>query len=152
MYSLGATLYFLLTGKLPLEVEDIGAMLRAAQEGKFPPPSEHAPTIDKALEAVCLKAMALAPEGRYASPKALADDVERWMADEPVSAWREPLSRAPGAGRSGTGRRWPTAAVAMLAGVVGLSAVAGGADAGQGRDRPGAGPRDPRQCRPGRGQ
>ena len=123
VYSLGATLYFLLTGKPPLEGKDVGAMLRAAQEGKFPPPREHAPTIDKPLEAVCLKAMALTPDGRYASPKALADDVERWMADEPVSAWREPLSRR--------ARRWAkrnrtavaTAAVAMLAGVVALSAV-----------------------------
>ena len=124
VYSLGATLYFLLAGKPPLEGKDVGAMLRAAQEGKFPPPREHAPSIDKALEAVCLKAMALTPEGRYSSSKALADDVERWMADEPVSAWREPLSSRT--------RRWAkrnrtavaTATVALLAGVVGLSAVA----------------------------
>ena len=33
------------------------------------------------------------PTDRYASCRALAEDVERWMADEPVSAWREPLSR-----------------------------------------------------------
>ncbi len=123
VYSLGATLYFLLTGKTPLEEDDIGAMLRAAQEGKFPSPREHALSIDKELEAVCLKAMALTPEDRYSSPKALADDVERWMADEPVSAWREPVSRR--------ARRWAkrnrtavaTAVVALLAGVVGLSAV-----------------------------
>ena len=36
--------------------------------------------------------MAKKPENRYATPRALADDVERWMADEPVSAWREPVS------------------------------------------------------------
>ena len=34
--------------------------------------------------------MALRPEDRYASPRALADDVEHWLADEPVSAYREP--------------------------------------------------------------
>ncbi len=45
----------------------------------------------RALEAVCLKAMALKPEQRYPTPRALADDLERWLADEPVSAWREPL-------------------------------------------------------------
>ncbi len=44
------------------------------------------------LEAICLKAMALEPEDRYAIARALADDLERWLADEPVSAWREPLS------------------------------------------------------------
>ena len=60
-------------------------------------PRQLDPTIDRALEAVCLKAMALRPEDRYASPRALAEDVERWMADEPVSAWREP---------SPAGRRW----------------------------------------------
>ena len=37
--------------------------------------------------------MALQPEDRYATPRALAEDVERWMADEPVGAWREPASR-----------------------------------------------------------
>ena len=43
-----------------------------------------------ALEAVCLKAMALRPADRYASALDLAEDVERWLADEPVTAWREP--------------------------------------------------------------
>ena len=37
--------------------------------------------------------MALRPEDRYAIARALADDIERWMADEPVTAWREPFSR-----------------------------------------------------------
>ena len=34
--------------------------------------------------------MATKPEDRYAGCRALAEDVERWMADEPISAWREP--------------------------------------------------------------
>ena len=122
VYSLGATLYYLLTGRPPVE-GDIGEVLRAVQRGEFPPPRQLDPTIDRALEAVCLKAMAHRPADRYASPKALAEDVERWMADEPVSAWREPLSRRV--------RRWAkrnrtavtAAAVALVAGVVGLSAV-----------------------------
>ena len=67
--------------------------------------------------------MATEPEDRYATPRALADDLDRWMADEPVTAWREPLSRR--------ARRWArrnrttvtAAAVALVAGVVGLSAV-----------------------------
>ena len=37
--------------------------------------------------------MATKPENRYPAPKALADDLDRWMADEPVSAWREPFRR-----------------------------------------------------------
>ena len=93
------------------------------QRGDFLPPRRRDATIDPALEAVCLKAMAHRPEDRYASPTALADDLERWMADEPVTAWREPISRR--------ARRWANrnrtavtaAAVALVAGVVGLSAV-----------------------------
>jgi len=123
VYSLGATLYCLLTGKPPVEGDDIGAVLHAVQEGQFRRPSQHDPALDKALEAVCLKAMATQPEDRYATPKALADDLDRWMADEPVTAWREPFSRR--------ARRWArrnrtkvtAAAVALVAGVVGLSAV-----------------------------
>ena len=122
VYSLGATLYYLLTGR-PSVTGDVGDVLRAVQQGEFAPPRQLDPSIDKALEAVCLKAMAHRPADRYASPKALAEDVERWMADEPVSAWREPVSRRL--------LRWLTrhrtgvtgAAAAVLAGVVGLTAV-----------------------------
>ena len=92
--SLGATLYCLLTGRPPFEGDDVGDVLRAVQRGEFPPPRRLDASIDRALEAVCLKAMALRPEDRYHSPTALAEDLERWMADEPVSAWREPWTRA----------------------------------------------------------
>jgi eukaryotic-like serine/threonine-protein kinase len=123
VYSLGATLYCLLTGKPPFAGDDVGAILRAVQEGHFQRPSQVDPTLDKALEAICLKAMAKELEDRYPTPRALADDLDRWMADEPVTAWREPLSRR--------ARRWArrnrtavtAAAVGLLAGVVGLAAV-----------------------------
>jgi hypothetical protein len=46
------------------------------------------------LEAVCLKAMALKPEDRYGTPRALSDDIEHWLADDPVKAYPEqPLER-----------------------------------------------------------
>jgi serine/threonine-protein kinase len=123
VYSLGATLYCLLTGRPPIENNDVGAALRAVQNGEFASPRKIDATIDPALEAVCLRAMALKPEDRYASPRALADDVERWMADEPVSIWREPWIRR--------ARRWGKrhrtlvtgAAVAL---VVALGAVSSG--------------------------
>jgi eukaryotic-like serine/threonine-protein kinase len=123
VYSLGATLYCLLTGRPPYTGDDPEAILRAVQRGEFRPPCAIDPTIDAALEAVCLKAMALQPEERYGSPRALTEEVEKWMADEPVSAWREPLARR--------ALRWArrnrtavtSAGVALVAGVVGLSAV-----------------------------
>src|SRR5262249_7808464 len=92
VYSLGATLYGLLTGQPPFQGDDIGAVLRAVQQGDFSGPRRVDPSIDPALEAVCLKAMATSPGNRYATARALADDVERWAADEPVAAWREPGS------------------------------------------------------------
>ena len=93
VYSLGATLYCLLSGRPPFEGEDIGEVLRKVQRGDFPPPRHLDPSLDKALEAVCLKALAAEPEDRYASCRALADDVERWMADELVAAYSEPWTR-----------------------------------------------------------
>jgi serine/threonine-protein kinase len=123
VYSLGATLYCLLTGRLPFEGDDIGEILRRVQAGDVRAPREVDPALDRALEAVCLKAMATRPADRYISCRALAEDIERWAADEPVSAWREPISRRV--------RRWANrnrtavaaVAVALIAGVVGLSAV-----------------------------
>ena len=92
VYSLGATLYCLLTDKPPFE-GDAADVIRGVQKGEFRPPRALDPSIDRALEAICLKARAHKPDDRYASPKALAEDVERWMADEPVTAWRESLAR-----------------------------------------------------------
>ena len=46
------------------------------RKGEFPPPSEVIPAIDPALEAICLMAMAHAPEDRYATARAMADDLE----------------------------------------------------------------------------
>jgi serine/threonine-protein kinase len=91
VYSLGATLYGMLTGQAPFEKGEPGDVLARVQRGDFPPPRRLKPDVPRALEAICLKAMALRPEDRYADCRALAEDVERWLADEPVSAYCEPL-------------------------------------------------------------
>ncbi len=122
VYSLGATLYCLLTGKPPVENNDPGQALRAAQNGEFLAPRQLNPTIDRALEAICQKSMALRRQERYMTPRALADDIERWMADEPVSAYVEPWI--------GRARRWArrhrttvvTSACLLVASVIGLTA------------------------------
>src|SRR5207237_7726470 len=75
VYSLGATLSCLLTGRPPVDEDDVGVVLRAVQRGDFAPPRTLDPTTDRALEAVCLKSMALRPEDRYRTPKQLADEV-----------------------------------------------------------------------------
>jgi serine/threonine-protein kinase len=92
VYSLGSTLYHLLTGKAPFAGKDVLEVLSRVEAGDFLPPRQvHAP-VPPALEAVCLKAMALRPSDRYASPRALAEDIEHWLADEPVSPYSEPLA------------------------------------------------------------
>jgi serine/threonine protein kinase len=90
VYSLGATLYCLLCGKPPFVGDDIGEILRKVQTGDFLGAREVNPSLDKALEAVCQKAMATKPADRYATCRGLSEDIERWMADEAVSAWAEP--------------------------------------------------------------
>ncbi len=125
VYALGATLHCLLTGRPPFDGDDIGEVIRKVQQGEFASPRKLDPSIDPALEAVCKKAMATRPDDRYATSRDLADDIERWMADEPVTAWREPLSRR--------ARRWArqnrTAVTALassvLVALVGTAAVLG---------------------------
>ncbi len=92
VYSLGATLHHLLTGRPPFQgtVVDV---LTAVETGDFRRPRAVDASIDPALEAIVLKAMAVAPQARYPSAKALADDVDRWLADERVEAHRESPTR-----------------------------------------------------------
>ena len=79
-----------------------------------------------ALEAVCLKAMALRPEDRYATPAALAEDVEHWLADEPTTAYREPWRVRLGRWV----RRRQALAAALAAGLL-VAILAGGVGAWQ---------------------
>jgi serine/threonine protein kinase len=92
VYGLGATLYCLLTGKPPVEGQDMAEVLKKVQCAKFATPRQIQADISPALEAICLKAMALKPQNRYAAPRELAEDIEHWLADEPVGAWAEPWS------------------------------------------------------------
>jgi serine/threonine-protein kinase len=90
VYSLGATLYVVLTGCAPFDGIDAAEVLPKVQRGEFTRPRAVDASIPRPLEAICLKAMALKPADRYATPRALAEDIEHWLADEPVSAHREP--------------------------------------------------------------
>jgi tetratricopeptide (TPR) repeat protein len=91
IYSLGATLYHLLTGRRPFEDRDKWEVLRKVRKGELAAPRQVNRQVPAALDAVCRKAMAREPKGRYPSAKALAEDIEHWLADEPVSAYPQPV-------------------------------------------------------------
>jgi Flp pilus assembly protein TadD/tRNA A-37 threonylcarbamoyl transferase component Bud32 len=87
VFSLGATLYTLLTGQAPYSGEDV---LAQARRGEIVPARQRKRSVPPALEAICQKAMAKRPEDRYPTARVLADEVQRWLAGEPVQAWPEP--------------------------------------------------------------
>lgn len=92
IYGLGATLYTLLTGKPPLECRSVQQAIQMVRDGDVTPVRKLNPHVPPALAAICRKAMALKPSHRYQTPLELAADVRRWLADEPVSAHRDPVS------------------------------------------------------------
>lgn len=92
VYSLGATLYYVLTGIAAFKAPSVTEVLLRVQAGKFEPPIHVNHSIPAALNAICLKAMAREPSMRYSSPRAISEDIDRFLADEPVQAFVEPLS------------------------------------------------------------
>jgi PAS domain S-box-containing protein len=91
VYSLGATLYHLLTGKAPFEDRDVQVLLGKVCKGEFLPPRQVRPATPEDLESIILKAMALKADDRHASARELADEIERWLADEPLSGYQQTL-------------------------------------------------------------
>ncbi|MFO0960032.1 MAG: serine/threonine-protein kinase, partial [Isosphaeraceae bacterium] len=124
VYSLGATLFTLLTGKAPIEGADAGIILRKAEAGVFPKPRQLDSSIDPALEAIALKAMARDPGERYPSCRALAEDLDRWLAGERVEAYREPWLRGLNRWLSKHRTAVTGAAAAGVALMIGLASVA----------------------------
>jgi serine/threonine protein kinase/lipoprotein NlpI len=95
VYLLGGTLYEILTGDPPRRGSSKAEIIELARTAPPKRPRSVNPRISRALEAICLKAMARPRGQRYASAMDLADDVQRYLADEPVSAYPEgPLMRA----------------------------------------------------------
>jgi hypothetical protein len=92
VYGLGATLYAILTGKPPYDGPTPTQVLDKVKAADPPPPAAVAPDVPPALAAVCRKAMARDPADRYPSADDLATDTRRWLADEPVSAFRDPFT------------------------------------------------------------
>ena len=97
VYSLGAILFDLLTGRPPFLGEHALAVIQQASQNPAPKLRSLVPTLDRDLETICAKCLERDPTARYRSAAALAEDLERWLDGRsiiarpvslPVRLWR----------------------------------------------------------------
>lgn len=86
VYALGAVLYYLLTGRPPLLAATAMETMLQVRTLEPLPPERLQPSVPRDLATVCLKCLAKEPSRRYASAAALADDLQRYLAGEPIQA------------------------------------------------------------------
>jgi WD40 repeat protein len=122
VYALGAILYALLIGRPPFAGPTILETLEQVKRREPDPPRRLNPKVDRDLETICLTCLAKDPKRRYATAKALAEDLQSWLGHRPIAArpatTRERLVKLV--------RRHPAAAAfACLGALVVLAALAG---------------------------
>jgi serine/threonine protein kinase/tetratricopeptide (TPR) repeat protein len=86
IYGLGSILYALLTGRGPHTGNSLAEILFRVRDERPEPPTRLNPKVPRDLEVICLKCLEKEPKRRYASAQALADDLARWLAGEPIAA------------------------------------------------------------------
>lgn len=125
VYGLGAILYALITGQPPFSGRDSQEVWNKIRDTHPPPPRTLNARVDPDLEAICLKALDKDPESRYASAAALAEDLDRYLAREPVAArpinwWQRRLRRLR---KRPVGPAFAIASVIVVAGLLAVIAV-----------------------------
>src|SRR5438128_8186874 len=122
LYSLGAILFYLLTGRPPFVGPNVLCVIHQAAATPAPRLRSVVPSLDRDLETIVAHCLESDPNARYQSAGALTDDLERWLRHEPIWARR--------VGVLAHGRKWvrrnPTttmlvaALVALAAAIVGV--------------------------------
>jgi formylglycine-generating enzyme required for sulfatase activity len=113
VYSLGATLYHVLTGRPPFEgATEINVLAAVLRKDPVPPRSHNA-RVAADLETICLKCLEKDPGKRYTTAGALADEIERYLAGEPIVA--RPIGRLARLARRAWRRKVATTLVLVAA-------------------------------------
>jgi tetratricopeptide (TPR) repeat protein len=93
IYSLGTILFELLTGRTPFVGDNAFAVMRQSAEAPAPKLRSLAPKADRDLEIICARCLEREPVDRYQSAAELADDLERWLNDQPIKAASPSMAR-----------------------------------------------------------
>ena len=88
IYSLGTVLFRAITGKFPFDGKTPADIKVAIMKGEFKTPRSFDATIPKSLEAICVKAMQTDIKQRYQTATEMAEDLENFLADAPVSSYQ----------------------------------------------------------------
>ncbi|CAN5291815.1 hypothetical protein BH10PLA2_BH10PLA2_08880 [soil metagenome] len=122
VYGLGSVLYALLTGCPPFRADSVLGTLDLVRQGTPDPPSSRNKRVDRDLQTICLKCLEKEPRQRYTTAEALANDLERWLRDEPIRA-------RPAQGwerlRKWARRRPTTAALALVSAATVIAVIVG---------------------------
>jgi tetratricopeptide (TPR) repeat protein len=126
VYALGAILYEALTGRPPFEAPSLPLLLTKLQDEEPTPLTKLVPGIRPDLATICMACLEKEPEQRYSSATALAEDLVRFLREEPILARPATLAQR--------GRKWfrrnrvlaqSVGAVVFLAGLIGVVGTAG---------------------------
>ncbi len=112
VYSLGAVLFELLTGRQPFTGQNQMEVLLQAIEKEPPSPLQFQPRLDPDLAQVCLKCLRKNPDDRYGSAEELAEELEHWLEGDPLAV-RAPTARER-IGRWCRRHPWATAASLVI--------------------------------------
>ncbi len=121
VYSLGAVLYEILTGRPPFLSGSLPETLRRISETDPVPLRTLNPAVPRDLETICLKALSKDPARRFQTPEALAGELTRWLRGEPIrtrrAGWAERLVK--------WSRRKPAVAALTALSTVAIAATIG---------------------------